>query len=85
MKISIGRIGWERESRLITRKRSRSVERKRWIGTQRCAHLYGHVMATPEELYRDDDKGDRGRHAELILDERARSVYIKRGVGDPVR
>lgn len=39
-------------------------------------------MATPEELYRDDDKGDRGRHAELILDERARSVYITRGRGE---
>lgn len=36
-------------------------------------------MATPEELYRDDDKGDRGRHAELILDER---VYITRGRGE---
>lgn len=41
-------------------------------------------MATPEELYRDDDKGEiGGRHAELILDER---VYITRGrMGGRVR
>lgn len=59
------------ESRLSTRKRSR----KEGGTTGRSgAHLWP-VMATPEELYRDDDKGEIGGGASRRVNSRRARVY----------